>query len=231
MSAIRSLMNFCKRQGIRSMEVSHVELARNAKKNIRILTPNEVRRIIESVRGTSIVAVRDRAILELLAYSGIRVSELTQLNLDDLNFDTYEFRVRGKGGKYRTCFFTPSAAHQIKHWLNVRTDCFPALFISLSYCFRDGVNANDRGRLSNTSVEKIVRHYTERAGINKHVTPHIFRHTWSTLLLQNGCDIRSLQEMLGHSSLNTTQVYLHVSPQHLKKSYNQYVPTFQNPQQ
>jgi len=161
--------------------------------------------------------LRDKAILELLFSTGLRVSELCALNADiDLKKD--EMSVRGKGDKNRVVFLSDSAKEAIKKYLSARKDMGEALFVSV------GKNTTDKEskRLTPRSIERIVKHYAITAGITKKVTPHIIRHSFATDLLQNGADLRSVQMMLGHSNISTTQIYTHLTDRHLREIHKKF---------
>lgn len=208
LAAIRAFAAFLEKKEISFINPRHISLGKKENRIITILTPDEVQKILSVVDSA-----RDRAIIQLLLTSGVRVAELVSLNIADLDLGIRQFSVIGKGRKPRTCFMNFEAAGIIKEWLKTRTDHFPALFTSLStHCKEDG-------RLTTVAVQQMIKRYADKAGIRKRVTPHVFRHTWATFLLSHGCDLKSLQEMMGHSSMNTTQVYLHLVPSQLKIAY------------
>jgi site-specific recombinase XerD len=165
--------------------------------------------------------LRDKALIELLFSSGLRVSELTSLNKDHVNTKRREFTVRGKGQKDRPVFISEKAAEMVEEYLAKRTDNLDPLFISYS---RNVSSSNDGSyrRLSPRSVQRMIEKHSKLAGITKHVSPHTLRHSFATDLLMNGADIRSVQAMLGHSNISTTQVYTHVTDKHLKDIYDQF---------
>ena len=166
--------------------------------------------------------LRDRAIFELLFSTGLRISELTNLNRDSVNLQRKEFVVRGKGQKDRPVFISQSAADAVQDYLDERKDSLPALFLNNSRNQpMTGTNGNYR-RLSPRSVERIINKYVRAAGITKHVTPHTLRHSFATDLLMNGADLRSVQSLLGHSNISTTQIYTHVTDPHLKEIHDKF---------
>jgi len=161
--------------------------------------------------------LRDRAILETLFSTGLRVSELVSLNQDiDLSRD--ELTVRGKGEKLRVVFFSPSAKDAIRAYQKARKDFDEALFVQ----YGKNTGASKNRRLTPRSVERLVKKYAIKAGITKKVTPHILRHSFATDLLGNGADIRSVQALLGHASINTTQIYTHVTDKHLREVHQRF---------
>jgi site-specific recombinase XerD len=157
----------------------------------------------------------------LLFSSGLRVSELVNLNRSHINTKKREFSVRGKGQKDRPIFISEASAETIEQYLALRTDNIEALFINYSRN-NQASSAGNYKRLTSRSVQRIVEKYAKLAGITKHVTPHTMRHSYATDLLMNGADIRSVQDMLGHSDISTTQVYTHVTDQHLKEVYERF---------
>ena len=176
------------------------------------------------LKGDTISDLRNMAILELFFASGLRISELVSLNKSDIDFKTKEFVIRGKGGKLRPAFLTPEACEILQIYLNRRKDNFKPLFISFRFkpSFVGAKIELDKFRLSTYRVQEIIRKASKQAGIIKKVTPHTLRHSFATKLLNNGADIRSVQEMLGHSSVSTTQVYLHVTNKKLKEIHNKF---------
>ena len=174
--------------------------------------------MVEKIPMDTPKGLRDRAIIELLFSSGLRVSELVALNRDHINITRREFMVRGKGQKDRPVFISSDAARHIQNYLTTRKDSLKPLFIS----YRDTTpqhldTTGDFRRLTPRSVQRIVKHYALSAGITKHVSPHTMRHSFATDLLMNGADLRAVQSMLGHSNISTTQVYTHVTDQHLRE--------------
>jgi len=157
--------------------------------------------------------LRDRAILELLFSTGLRVSELCSLNRDSINFKSGEFAVRGKGDKVRLVFLSNTAKEALKNYLEKRGDVDEALFV------RNVKNPakEDNLRLTTRSIERLVKYYAAKAGLSKKVTPHSLRHSFATDLLMNGADIRSVQALLGHSSITTTQIYTHITDRQLRE--------------
>lgn len=219
LAAIRSFAVFCEKNEIPFIDPRKIDFGKKEVKPIVVLDQQELSRLLHAADISKIGGLRDRAIFELLACSGIRVGELLAIDKTDLDFTQNQFQVIGKGRKRRTCFFTMRTAVWLRLWIQKRKDRFPALFTSLAGNYsREGI-VEDLGRLSAVAVQAMIRKYAEKAGLRKQVTTHTFRHTWATSLLQSGCDIRSLQELLGHSSLITTQVYLHLVPSQLKKAY------------
>lgn len=220
--ALRGFLAYLVRRDIPSLSPEKIDLPKTVRKQVTFLTYEEVMRLIEVIpESTNQTELRDRAIIELLFSSGLRVSELTELNRDHINTKRREFVVRGKGQKDRPIFISPRAAETIDKYLLARTDDLPALFLNNSRNNQSGTSGNYR-RLSPRSIQRLVANYARLAGITKHVTPHTMRHSYATNLLMNGADIRSVQAMLGHSDISTTQVYTHVTDQHLKEVYEKF---------
>lgn len=221
--ALRGFLNYLSKRSISSMAPNKIELPRVHRKQVTFLYNDEVERIFDAVPDDDEIShLRDRAILELLYSSGLRVSELIGLNRDNVNTTRREFTVRGKGQKDRPVFISKSAATRLELYLRARTDSLIPLFLSYSRNTQAPSTSGDYRRLNQRSVQRMVAKYARLAGITKHVSPHTMRHSFATDLLMNGADIRSVQSMLGHSSIATTQVYTHVTDQHLRDVYERF---------
>lgn len=220
--ALRGFLAYLARRDIDSLSPEKVDLPKAARKQVTFLSPEEVTRLLESIPDSDHPQdLRDRAIVELLFSSGLRVSELAGLDRSHVNTKRREFVVRGKGQKDRPIFISQIAATCVDKYLESRTDTLTPLFISYSRNSTAGTSGNYR-RLTSRSIQRIISKYANLAGITKHVTPHTMRHSYATNLLMNGADIRSVQAMLGHSDISTTQVYTHVTDQHLKEVYEKF---------
>ncbi len=219
--ALRSFLKFCNKRNIKSISPELIELARTKRPQVTFLNEEEIERLFSGPDTKTESGVRDRAILELLFSSGLRVSELVGLNKDSINLNRREFMVRGKGQKDRPIFISPKAAEWIDRYLNLRTDNSKALFIRYGGNKKIDVSGNYH-RLTPRSIQRIVSRYALIAGITKHVSPHTLRHSFATDLLMNGADLRSVQAMLGHSNIATTQIYTHVTDPHLKSVFEKY---------
>lgn len=219
--ALRSFLKFCAKRDIPSLAADKIELAHTKRQQVTFLTPEELSLLFAQPKIDSLPGLRDRAILELLFSSGLRVSELVGLNRDHINLKRREFMVRGKGQKDRPIFISQEAAYWMQQYLNKRTDNSIPLFVRYS-----GVKKTDTSgdylRLTARSVQRMVSRYARLAGITKHVSPHTLRHSFATDLLMNGADLRSVQALLGHSNIATTQIYTHVTDPHLKKIHEQF---------
>ncbi len=219
--ALRSFLGYLSKRNINSLGPEKIELPKVARKQVSFLDTQEVLRLIASIDLNTPAGLRDRAIVELLFSSGLRVSELCNLNRDHINLERGEFMVRGKGQKDRPVFVSPEATQWLAQYLAVRNDRAVPLFIRYSG-FKTGDDRGESFRLTPRSVQRAVQHYAKLAGITKHVSPHTLRHSFATDLLMNGADLRSVQSMLGHSSIATTQVYTHVTDQHLKDVHSKF---------
>lgn len=219
--ALRSFLGYCSKRDINTLTPEKVELPKAKRKQVSFLTQEETSRILAVNDGQKPQDLRDKAILELLFSSGLRVSELCNLNRDHINLNRGEFMVRGKGQKDRPVFISPEATECLATYLKTRTDPAKPLFIRYSGA-KEGDSDGESFRLTPRSVQRIVSHYAKRAGITKHVSPHTLRHSFATDLLMNGADIRSVQGMLGHSNIATTQVYTHITDKHLKEVHSQF---------
>jgi len=217
--ALRMFLKYLAKRSIPSLPPEKIELAKTAGRDLDLITETELKRLIEAPKGDDVKALRDRAILELLFSTGLRVSELCSLDRDTINLNRDEFSIRGKGEKVRLVFLSDSAKQAIKTYLAKRGDMNEALFSSLSEINK--TSENDQ-RLTPRSVERIIKKYAIKAGITKKVTPHTLRHSFATDLLQNGADIRSVQMMLGHSSVSTTQIYTHVTDKQLREVHKKF---------
>ncbi len=219
--ALRSFLKFCHKRGVRCMAPDTIELSRTTRPQVTFLNENELKRLFEQPNLETVAGLRDRAILELLFSSGLRVSELVGLDRDHINLKRREFMVRGKGQKDRPIFISAEAAKWIQESLDKRNDTIKALFIR--YGGRKTVDrTGNYYRLTARSVQRLVAHYALLAGITKHVSPHTMRHSFATNLLMNGADIRSVQAMLGHSNISTTQIYTHVTDPHLRAVHEKF---------
>jgi site-specific recombinase XerD len=219
--ALRSFLKFCSKRNIAAMTPEKIELPSVTRKQVSFLNEDELQRLFEILHGRNIIGLRDRAIIGLLYSSGLRVSELVNLDRDSINIRRREFMVRGKRQKDRPVFMSEDAAQLLEAYLQARTDNVKPLFIR--YGGSETVdNSGDYGRLTPRSIQRIVAQYARLAGITKHVTPHTLRHSFATGLLMNGADLRSVQSMLGHSNIATTQIYTHITDPHLKEVHQRF---------
>lgn len=219
--ALRGFLNYLSKRNISSLSPEKIELPKVSRKQVTFLHYDEIERLLEQINTNDETGLRDRAIIELLFSSGLRVSELINLNRDHINTTRREFMVRGKGKKDRPVFISESASIHVNNYLKTRTDNLPPLFISYSRNNKV-TNSGDYRRLSARSIQRIINKYTRLAGITKHVSPHTMRHSFATDLLMNGADLRSVQVMLGHSNISTTQIYTHVTDEHLREVHEKF---------
>lgn len=219
--ALRSFLKFCARRGWEAMPADKIELARISRPQVTFLNPEELERLASQPNTDNLSGLRDRAIIELLFSSGLRVSELVSLDREHVNLTRREFMVRGKGQKDRPIFISPEAASWITRYLEERQDNSRPLFIRYSGIKKADTSGNF-ARLTARSVQRMVARYARLAGITKHVSPHTLRHSFATDLLMNGADLRSVQAMLGHSNIATTQIYTHVTDPHLKAVHEKF---------
>ncbi len=219
--ALRGFLKYFSRRDIPSLAPDKIELPKTHRKQVTFLHYDEVQRLLDQVNVHEESGLRDRAILELLFSSGLRVSELVNLNRDHINTKRREFMVRGKGQKDRPVFISQAAADWVEKYLDERQDSLAPLFISYSKNVETNTSGDYR-RLTARSIQRMVSKYARLAGITKHVSPHTMRHSFATDLLMNGADLRSVQSMLGHSNIATTQIYTHVTDAHLKDVYEKF---------
>ena len=226
--ALRVFLKYLMKRGIDSLSPDRIELAKIKERSLDLITTEELDRLLAGPDGKDLKGLRDRAILELFFSTGLRVSELTSLNRDlDLSKD--EFSIRGKGEKVRVVFLSENAKEAIKKYLSARKDMEEAMFIrqeKIKGKQNEKTNTKQsikRGtRLTTRSIERTVKQYAIKAGISKKVTPHVIRHSFATDLLSNGADIRSVQMMLGHSNISTTQIYTHITDKQLKDVHKKF---------
>jgi site-specific recombinase XerD len=219
--ALRSFLKYCAKNDIPALAPDKIELARTKRKQVTFLNEDELGRLFSQPDITKLAGLRDRAILELLFSSGLRVSELVGLDQDNINLKRREFMVRGKGQKDRPIFISPAAADWIHQYIMQREDNTKPLFVRYSGNKKVDQTGNYH-RLTARSIQRLVARYALLAGITKHVSPHTLRHSFATDLLMNGADLRSVQAMLGHSNIATTQIYTHVTDPHLKSIHERF---------
>jgi site-specific recombinase XerD len=219
--ALRSFLKYANKRGLHTMPSDHVELARVKRPQISFLEADELSRLLKAPDTANAVGLRDRAILELLFSSGLRVSELVNLNRDHINLQRGEFSVRGKGQKDRPVFVSPTATDWLEQYLRSRKDNFKPLFIHYSGS-KDALDDGQYTRLTARSVQRLVARYARLAGITKRVTPHTLRHSFATDLLMNGADLRSVQGLLGHANVATTQIYTHLTDPQLRRVHERF---------
>ena len=233
--ALRVFLKFLTRRGIASLSADNIELAKVGERSIDVISHDELKRLLDAPNQEKNPErqARDKAILELLFSTGLRVSELCSLT-NDLDLKVDEFSVRGKGGKVRVVFLSDESKKAVREYLTLRKDMSDALFTQISDNPSKNENSNQRktlkkmdeknphGFLDKRTIARIVKRYATIAGISKKVTPHVIRHCFATDLLSNGADIRSVQVMLGHANIATTQIYTHVTDKHLRDVHKKF---------
>ncbi|MEI6378869.1 MAG: site-specific tyrosine recombinase/integron integrase [Candidatus Falkowbacteria bacterium] len=218
--ALRGFLKYLVKNDIDSFQPEKIELAKQDPRQVAFLEGVELAKILEAPTKTGddeIMQLRDKAMLELFFSTGLRVSELAKLKIEDVNLKKDEFTVRGKGKKVRIVFLSDTARDCLHKYFGKRMDVNPYIFINL-----DRARKTTDEPITPRSIERIVVKYAKLAGIMKEVTPHTLRHSYATDLLMNGADIRSVQAMLGHSSITTTQVYTHITDQQLRKVHKDF---------
>ncbi len=216
--ALRSFLKYCRKRNITALTPDAIELAKVGARHLDLISTDELHRLLkapdnEKDKG-SIKSLRDKALLELFFSTGLRLAELCSLNRD-LDLSREEFSIRGKGEKVRVVFLSDEAKNAVRNYLKARKDMEEAMFVSIS-------RNTQAGRLTPRSIERIVSEYAAKAGISKKVTPHVLRHSFATDLLSNGADIRSVQVMLGHANIATTQIYTHVTDKQLREVHKKF---------
>jgi site-specific recombinase XerD len=215
--ALRAFLRYLLVQrDIPTLSSDKVEVPKQGPRSVAFLNPEQIERLLSSPKISNNAGLRDRTILETLFSTGLRVSELVSLNRDQIDLERKEFGVKGKGNKLRVVFLSDAAAQWIERYLQARKDHFKPLFIRYSGRV-DAQNSGEKMRLTARSIQNIVSKYAKKSGLPIEATPHTLRHSFATDLLISGADIRSVQEMLGHESIRTTQVYTHVTNRHLKE--------------
>lgn len=231
MIAVRSFLKYLAKMDVISLASEKIELGKAPDRDVQFLDIEQLLRLLDAPlkddKGTliekpSIIQIRDKALLELLFSTGLRVSEAATLRRDQVNLAQDEFTVRGKGAKLRVVFLSQPAKDWLKRYINTRTDTSLYLFVSHDRAQSSKQRTEDDKPLTSRSVERLVSRYAKRVGIMKKITPHTMRHTFATDLLRNGADVRSVQALLGHSSITTTQIYTHVTDAGLRDAHKKF---------
>lgn len=221
--ALRAFLKYATKRDISTLAPEKIELSKIPERTVEFLTPEEITSIFGAVEKNSKSPLRDFAILETLYSTGLRVSELAALNRQQVDLKRREFMVRGKGRKPRIVFLSERAVRRIEEYLKSRDDAFEALFINAGRSrISQDITSGERRRLTTVSIEALVRKCALLAGLTKKVTPHTLRHSFATTLLRNGADIRAVQEMLGHASITTTQIYTHLTNTRLREIHEKF---------
>ena len=217
--AIRSLLKYLIKQEVDVISPEKIELGKTRDREIRFLPSKDLEILFKAVNYHTRQGLRDRAIMEVLFSTGLRVSELSNLNRDQINLNKGEFSVIGKGGKARLVFLSKNAKEWLSRYLSNRQDQSPAVFIR--YRGKTAKTLEEK-RLSPRQIERMVEKYRRKAGITRKITPHVLRHSFATDLLTHGADLRSVQEMLGHKNIATTQIYTHVTNPRLREIHEKF---------
>ena len=215
--ALRNFLKYLAKRDIQSLAAEKIELPKIPRPQIEILEYADLERLLLAPKDTDLRNLRDRAILETFFSTGLRLAELVSLDRY-LNLERGEFSVRGKGGKLRVVFLSARAKKAIRDYLAKRTDTEQALFVSLNKVPK-GSNRPPKviGRITARAIQRLFNHWATVAGLPKRIHPHELRHAFATDLLRNGADLRSVQELLGHANIATTQVYTHLTNKQLKE--------------
>lgn len=216
--ALRAFLKFMRKRGVSSLSPERIELAKVPERSLDLISTAELTRLLNAPKLDSLEGMRDRAILELLFSTGLRISELCALSIDAVDLTRDEFSVRGKGDKVRVVFISEEARTTIKTYLAARKDMDDALFVRYGKKAHIGADA----RVTPRVVQRLLKHYAAKAGITRKVTPHVIRHSFATDLLSNGADLRSVQALLGHANIGTTQIYTHVTDAHLREVHKKF---------
>jgi site-specific recombinase XerD len=216
--ALRAFLKYMRKRGIESLSPEFIELAKVPERSLDLITDQELQRLMKSPDVATPQGLRDRAILELLFSTGLRISELCNLSIDDVDLSRDEFSVRGKGDKIRVVFLSDSAKDAIRTYLKSRKDMDDALFVQ----YGKNVKEAKHLRLSPRAVQRMLKVHAAKAGITRKVSPHVIRHSFATDLLSNGADLRSVQALLGHANIGTTQIYTHVTDKHLRDVHKKF---------
>lgn len=219
--SLRSFLKYLIKRDIKSLAPEKIELPKTESKSLKFLTGEQVERLLNIVGISSLSQLRDKAILETLFSTGLRVSELVRLNRAEIDFERGEFGVIGKGGRQRVVFLSKRAKEWLKRYFDKREDDWRPVFIHIGGK-RDETGEGEKMRLNVRSVQRIVKKYCRQAKLPVKITPHGLRHSFATDLLTGGADIRAVQEMLGHKNIATTQIYTHITNQRLRELYQKY---------
>jgi len=217
--ALRQFLKYLARRDVSALSAEKVSLAKLAERDIDVLYPEEVDALLTAPAGEKVESLRDKALLETLFSTGMRISEAVRLNRDDVREGHNEIPVRGKGNKVRVVFLSDSARTAIARYVDQRHDTDPALFIRHK---KGAVGPKDDLRITPRSIQRLMKKYAAKAGLTKNITPHTLRHSFATDLLSNGADVRQVQQLLGHASITTTQVYTHLTDAHLREVHERF---------
>ena len=216
--ALRAFLKFLRKRGVESLSPERIELAKVPERSLDLISPVELERLMKAPAKDTLEGKRDQAILELLFSTGLRISELCSLSIDDVDLSRDEFSVRGKGDKIRVVFISDEARAAIRNYLAGRKDMEDALFVR----YGKKAHVGEDARITPRTVQRLLKYYAAKAGITRKVTPHVIRHSFATDLLSNGADLHSVQALLGHAHIGTTQIYTHVTDAHLRAVHKKF---------
>jgi site-specific recombinase XerD len=216
--ALRAFLKFMRKRGVSSLSPERIELAKVPERSLELISSADLIRLLEAPAKDDLEGKRDRAILELLFSTGLRVSELCSLSVDDVDLTRDEFSIRGKGDKVRVVFLSDDARLAVKNYLDSRKDMDDAMFIR----YGKKAHVGEEPRITPRAVQRLLKKHAAKAGITRKVTPHVLRHSFATDLLSNGADLRSVQALLGHANIGTTQIYTHVTDSHLREVHKKF---------
>ena len=220
---LRSFLRYLSRKGIKSLSPDKVDLPKSESHSLKFLNREQVERLLSTPSLDKLFGLRDRTMLEVLFSTGLRVSEMAKLDRDKIDLKQREFGIIGKGRRPRVVFLSTRSAVWLERYLKSRGDSYKPLWIRLFGKISDPSSGGEKMRLSVRRIQQIVEMYRQMAGLPIKVSPHVIRHSFATNLLQNGADIRSVQEMLGHKNISTTQIYTHVTNPQLKQVHDKYL--------
>ena len=234
--ALRQFLKYLARRDVPALSPAKINLAKLGERDIDVLYPEEIDALLQAPqmaqeivqkkrqldRHDELGFLRDAAMLAVLFSTGMRISELVRLNRDDIQRGTNELPVRGKGNKVRVVFLSNDAVTTINNYVTQRQDTDPALFVRHNPAVRADVDGHDDLRITPRSIQRLIKKYASVAGLTKKITPHTLRHSFATDLLSNGADVRQVQQLLGHASITTTQVYTHLTDAHLREVHEKF---------
>ncbi|OGD72269.1 hypothetical protein A3A84_02395 [Candidatus Collierbacteria bacterium RIFCSPLOWO2_01_FULL_50_23] len=221
--SLRAFLKYLARKGIKSLAPEKIDLPKAESRSLKFLSREQVERLLSMPNLQKVEGLRDRAILEVLFSTGLRVSEMMKLDRDKIDLKQREFGIIGKGRHPRVVFLTERAAVWLSRFMKSRDDANKPLWIRLAGKKSDPTTGGEKMRLTVRTIQRIVEKYRLMAGLPVRVSPHTMRHSFATSLLQNGADLRSVQEMLGHKNVSTTQIYTHVTNPQLKQIHDKFL--------
>jgi len=222
--SLRAFLKYCRKKGIKTLAPDKIDLPKSEDKRIKFLDREQVERLLMAPDTLKPSGLRDRTLLEVLFSTGLRVSELAKLDVDRIDLKTKEFGVVGKGRKARVVFLSDRACSWLGKYISARADPYRPLWVRIMKNGEyDPSLSQEKLRLTVRSIQRIVEKYRRMAGLPIRISPHVLRHSFATTLLQNGADLRSVQEMLGHKNVSTTQIYTHVTNPHLKEIHGKFL--------